>query len=90
MESKGVIILSFLAFSFESHAWGDDKSLKECAELLPKGHKFEYAISGSVDTTKDKVEFKVNMSLSDGSGKPKPELEEASKPFVKCVSKIIK
>lgn len=87
---KCIFVTVYVLGSVKAFAWGDDKSLKECSELLPKGHTFKYSISGEVDTTDAKYDFKVKMDLTDGSGEPNPELEKAVKPYIKCVSKLIK
>lgn len=88
--SRFVVFNILVVASVNVFAWGDEKSLEACSELLPKGHKFKFSISGEVDTTATKTGFKAKMELSDGSGKVNPELEKLAKPYIKCVSKLIR
>lgn len=76
--------------SANASAWAGNKTLKECAELLPKGHQFQFSISGTVDTRGDDVDFKGRMNLSDGTNEPNKQMEKAVGPYVKCVSRLIK
>lgn len=66
------------------------KTIQSCASLLPEGYTFTINITGKIDTTSNNREFKGDFSLSDGTQDESPELQQTLRPFLECVSQLIK
>lgn len=93
MEKKylmGIITGVLISGTIAVNASNKENTVQSCAALLPSGHNFELAITGSIDTKVSKREFKGQLGLTDGTDQNNPNLQSASQPFVNCVSALIK
>jgi len=68
----------------------NQNTFESCAQLLPVGHKFELKVDGVIDTTLTKRSFEGSFELSDGTTDENPTVAKAVKPFVDCISVLLK
>ena len=65
-------------------------TVENCAELLPAGYQFNVEITGTIDTSSENRDFKVQFNLGDGTINENPPVKDSVKPFLNCAMPLIK
>lgn len=83
--STASIFLGVVSSAIATQA--ERSTLERCTALLPKGEKFTFEMSGTVDTHGEVPKLNVEFSMSDGTERDRSKDGEA---FGACFAKLIR
>ena len=86
-----IIVFATVGFQFNAIAAPQvDKTIQECAALLPKGKTYTYTIKGTVDTTGAKPMMHGSFTVAEAKANDVATGATDTEAFVGCVKALIK
>jgi hypothetical protein len=81
------LVLSAITASVAAAASDTPQTMRQCAELLPKGRAYTFSFTGTIDTKGAQPRLSAALEVSDGTTENRQQDGAA---FAQCVSKLVR